>query len=60
VTRELYVDGRLFLVQDGDSLLEPINGALMETGRRPDAERCFGIQTNYARDQGENVQVRER
>jgi hypothetical protein len=58
---EMYVNGRLFLVRDGDRLLEPINdGPLQETFRRPDADQCFARQVNFARDCGNRVEVRQR
>jgi hypothetical protein len=61
VREELYVGERLFLVREGDRLLEPINdGPLQETFRREDAECCFGLQVNYARECGNRVEVRRR
>lgn len=64
MSRELYVDGRLYLVQDGDRLLEPGSDygrgtGLVENGHRPDAGQCFAQQVNFARDSGNSVEVRE-
>jgi hypothetical protein len=66
--KELHVDGRLFLVVDGDRLLEPSGDygpdpsdrTLRETGHRSDAAQCFTAQVNHARDTGCRVEVRDR